>query len=234
MYRNVTVQSPLNKIQNISIYNEHFEPESAVEEKGSNIYLIYLNSIFLFCIVVFSTLYFINLIGYVPSENIFNSIKKGENFLSIPNAETKDKFVYIEYSEKERKELFDLVNEYRNKNGLSSLTYDKKLEESAKEHAEDMFNRHYFSHTDPEGKTPIERAPSLYASVGENIVQADLSAELPPSEALEKWIESPSHNEVLLHKNWNKTGVYCKQGIRLNGITGEEEQIAIWVQLYAN
>jgi len=50
--------------------------------------------------------------------------------------------------------LYDLTNQERQKNGLSSLDYNKKLASAADKKAHDMFQKNYWAHYAPDGTTP--------------------------------------------------------------------------------
>lgn len=54
--------------------------------------------------------------------------------------------------------IFDCVNKHRKEAGLSSIPRNGRLDGLAREQANDMAKREYFSHTNPEHKGPMERA----------------------------------------------------------------------------
>lgn len=140
----------------------------------------------------------------------------------------------VTYGEEDKDYLTKIVNQYRQSEGLSTLTRDAELDASAQAHAEDMFSRYYFSHVDPEGKSPYDRLNNTdYAKVGENIIQGNMINVLNPDNALKEWIKSAPHQETLRSPDWRLTGVGVKQGTRLNPKTNKEEPVIIWVQLFA-
>ena len=56
-------------------------------------------------------------------------------------------------------EIIKLTNEQRSKhNGMRPLSIDIRLVELARNHSQDMVQRNYFSHVNPEGNDPTERA----------------------------------------------------------------------------
>jgi uncharacterized protein YkwD len=74
--------------------------------------------------------------------------------------------------------MWELVNEdrlanWREMNGHTNpLRWDEKLAQIARAHSEDMVQRNFFSHVNPDGQSPVERlqdAGVLSSSVGENI-----------------------------------------------------------------
>ncbi len=66
-----------------------------------------------------------------------------------------------------------LVNRDRQLKGLPPLVADELLTQTAQRHAEDMLKRRYFSHTTPEGRSPMDRFIALggRGGVGENITK---------------------------------------------------------------
>lgn len=83
----------------------------------------------------------------------------------------------------------------------SNFRIDPILSQVAREHAEDMANRNFFSHTNPDGDGPNTRArnagyslPSFYstAQTGNNIESIAAGGQTP-QDTLQQWINSPSH-----------------------------------------
>jgi len=54
--------------------------------------------------------------------------------------------------------IFILTNKIREEHGLKTFKLDPSLSDIARSHSIDMVNNNYFSHIDPEGKTPTDRA----------------------------------------------------------------------------
>ena len=109
-----------------------------------------------------------------------------------------------------------LVNEERQKAGLSPLAYDTKLEKIAEEHSEDMANRKYFAHASPEGINFYERYQKegyncKNQSSGENIAQNYFSFISPPENVakliVDQWMNSPEHRENILQPQYKKEGI---------------------------
>lgn len=73
--------------------------------------------------------------------------------------------------------IHNLVNEERIKNGITPLEYNNNLANIARFHSQDMANRNFFSHYNPEGQGPTERAiaAGYYTDgIGENICMDNL------------------------------------------------------------
>ncbi len=71
------------------------------------------------------------------------------------------------------KQIMDITNEERQRQGLPELVRHEHLQELARIHSANMMKHHFFSHTDHEHRDPGERkdtyAPKLFGGVGENI-----------------------------------------------------------------
>ncbi|HEY8784678.1 MAG TPA: CAP domain-containing protein [Mucilaginibacter sp.] len=91
------------------------------------------------------------------------------------------------------------------------LTWNNTLETAAIGHAEDMADRHYFSHTSKDGRTMEDRAALAgytfkgYKSftVGENIAEGQLSI----AEVMHGWLKSPGHCRNLMNPGFREVGV---------------------------
>lgn len=101
--------------------------------------------------------------------------------------------------------VLKLINDYREKNGVSKLTMGSKLLKMARLKADDMVNSDYFSHSSPTYGSPFEMMKSYglsYKVAGENI------AGNPSLEgAVNSWINSSTHRENLLSKSYNYVGI---------------------------
>ena len=96
-------------------------------------------------------------------------------------------------------EVFNLVNEEREKNGLVSLEWDSRLYDTAKIRAEEASR--YWSHTRPDGTHWTVLAEELD---GENLAKGYYSAE----EAFYAWMESEEHRENILRSEFTRIAVY--------------------------
>lgn len=115
------------------------------------------------------------------------------------------------------------VNDARAEHGVGELRENGTLSEAARGHGEDMAEREFVAHENPDGESPrerVHRAELDCEAVGENVAQTwwdepletddgnrlqsndDLAAWL-----IEQWLASPSHRENLLDDHWTETGV---------------------------
>ncbi|MFD7878123.1 CAP domain-containing protein [Streptomyces sp. NPDC059766] len=102
-------------------------------------------------------------------------------------------------------EVLKLVNEERAKVGCSALTASGSLTQLAEAFSEDMAQRNFFDHTDPDGATPWDRAAKAGISSlgGENIARGQTDAEA----VMEAWMNSPGHRANILNCDFNTLGV---------------------------
>ena len=90
-----------------------------------------------------------------------------------------------------------LINDYRDQNGLLPLIWDQNLYRIALRHNEDMRNRNFFSHVNPDNQTPFDRLSEFYVHYyrsAENLAVGQTSPEV----VLSNWIRSPAHKRNLL------------------------------------
>ncbi|MEU1007372.1 CAP domain-containing protein [Streptomyces sp. NPDC005890] len=102
-------------------------------------------------------------------------------------------------------EVLKLVNEERAKAGCSPLAANSSLTKLAESFSDDMAARGFFDHTDPDGRTPWDRAASAGVTDlgGENIArgQADAAA------VMQAWMNSPGHRANILNPDFKTLGV---------------------------
>ncbi len=98
------------------------------------------------------------------------------------------------------------------------LTWSAALGSAAQQHSRSMATRDYFSHQDPNGDSPFDRARAAGykgRQVGENIAAGQGS----PSQAMESWLASPGHCANLMSPRFTHVGAaYASQTRSENGI----------------
>ncbi len=113
----------------------------------------------------------------------------------------------------EEERLTSLINEQRNEHNLESLTTHPSLVLIARKHSEDMRDRDFFDHVNPDGKSVSDRAEAegiAYQIIGENIawvILPDGTKENPLTMTVSNWMESPEHRKAILNANFTHTGV---------------------------
>ncbi|MFD7621104.1 CAP domain-containing protein [Streptomyces sp. NPDC059802] len=103
-----------------------------------------------------------------------------------------------------------LVNQERAKVGCSPLTASASLASLAQDFSEDMAARGFFDHTDPDGRTPWDRAseagvPGLAA---ENIARGQTDAQA----VMDSWMNSAGHRANILNCDYKTLGVGVHYG----------------------
>lgn len=102
------------------------------------------------------------------------------------------------------KKVIDLVNEEREKNGLSPLATDAKVTQAAQLRAEEI--KTLFSHTRPNGTqcfTALKEAGVNYSGAGENIAMGQKT----PEEVMQGWMNSSGHRANILKAEFKNIGV---------------------------
>ncbi|WP_459886393.1 CAP domain-containing protein [Halostagnicola bangensis] len=125
--------------------------------------------------------------------------------------------------------VHEAVNEERAAVGSDELEFDDELRDIARDHSEDMGERGYFSHTDPDGNGFIDRYDDAgyECSVngyigGENIAQTWYDTPVNTGDRgivhyedeqelgygiAEQWMNSQGHQENLLADHWENQGI---------------------------
>ncbi|MEV0574441.1 MULTISPECIES: CAP domain-containing protein [unclassified Streptomyces] len=98
-----------------------------------------------------------------------------------------------------------LVNQERAKVGCSPVTTSSSLTSLAQNFSDDMAARGFFDHTDPDGKSPWDRAAAAGVSGlgGENIARGQADAEA----VMEAWMNSEGHRANILNCDYKTLGV---------------------------
>lgn len=118
------------------------------------------------------------------------------------------------------RQVVDLVNKERVKQGLSKLKIDTKVGKAAVVRAKEIQTS--FSHTRPNGSsfsTALKEAGVNYRGSGENIAWGQKT----PQQVVEAWLNSPSHRANILNKNFTTIGV---------GHVTNSSGTSYWVQLF--
>ena len=113
----------------------------------------------------------------------------------------------------EEQRLLELINGYRQENGVGPLVLSGLLSTSATRHSEDMATHDFFSHSTkessyyPGGSSPADRAAregyptNVYTA--ENIAKGQLTAE----EVFQDWRGSPEHDAAMLGEHYAAAGI---------------------------
>lgn len=125
-------------------------------------------------------------------------------------------------SEITEKNIIDLVNGERAKEGLPAFLESPTLFEVARAKMDDMVQKNYFAHTSPEGVTPwyfFGKVGYNYKYAGENLAINFFSAE----DQMKAWMDSPTHKKNILSSNFQEIGVAVGKGT----INGKSSIVAV-------
>lgn len=153
-----------------------------------------------------------------------------ERAITLPAQKGKPRIAVSELE----KRIHQLINEERQKHGLSALEWNGVLSKIARKHSSDMAKRNYFSHDSPEGHDFLYRYNQegyscslavderIYLGA-ENIFQNNLydrieyvndvphyewrSREKIAETTVQGWMNSPGHRKNILTPHWKTEGV---------------------------
>lgn len=143
---------------------------------------------------------------------------KKQQTIKLPSYKTN-----LAIDEESEKQMVEKVNEERTKRGIGTVQFNEKLQDVARAHAKDMWNRSYFGHISPEGKdvgNRLQEAHVAYQIAGENLALAPTV-----SLAHNGLMESEGHRENILEPRFRKIGI----GVISNGISGK-----MFVQVFSD
>ncbi|MFG2406289.1 CAP domain-containing protein [Streptomyces brevispora] len=101
--------------------------------------------------------------------------------------------------------VLSLVNQERAKAGCGPVTASSSLASLAQNFSEDMAARDFFDHTDPDGRTPWDRAAKAGVDGlgGENIARGQADAQA----VMDAWMNSEGHRANILNCDYKTLGV---------------------------
>lgn len=105
---------------------------------------------------------------------------------------------------------FKLINDRRAAAGMSKLTWSEDVLPVARVHSQNMADLKFFSHRGKDGTMVDDRADIFglgqWQAIGENI--AFMRGYQDPCEfAVDRWMQSATHRDNLLNKDWSETAV---------------------------
>jgi len=123
--------------------------------------------------------------------------------------------------------LLEGTNEERAKANLSPLKLNTQLTVAAQKKAAHMFQNDYWAHFAPDGTSPwdfIKQSGYSYEYAGENLAKNFLFSQ----NVVDAWMNSPSHRENLLRKEYTDVGFAV-----VNGMLGGENTTLV-VQMFGS
>ncbi len=114
----------------------------------------------------------------------------------------------------------------RDRRDLGGLRSNDGLDLAAARHANDMFQRRYFSHVSPGGGELADRVRRVgYAKrscswgVGE-VLAWGVGTRATAAATVDAWLDSPSHRRILLADRYSQIGLGLQAGAPVDGYTG--------------
>lgn len=121
----------------------------------------------------------------------------------------------------DEKEVFELINQQRIKNGLTALKMDDQVVNVARIKAKDLVQNNYFAHESPTYGTPFQMLKNFgisYKTAGENIAGNSSN-----KKAVEAWMNSEGHRANILNGKYNYTGI---------GVVSSSKYGKVYVQMF--
>ena len=146
--------------------------------------------------------------------------KEQENEKEEENPEEEPSETTKELSQMEEK-MINLVNEEREKEGLSKLELDKNLRKIARLKSKDISEKDYFSHTSPTYGTPFEMMEEFDISF--KMAAENLAGHRSVNLAHEGLMDSKGHRENILRPELTYIGV---------GIVEDQKYGYIFTQMF--
>lgn len=104
------------------------------------------------------------------------------------------------------KQVIDLINAERTKQGLKALQTDNQLSKVAGLKSQDMNDKNYFDHNSPTYGSPFDMMKQFgvsYSYAAENIAMGQRT----PQEVVQAWMNSQGHRQNIMNPNFTHTGV---------------------------
>jgi uncharacterized protein YkwD len=126
--------------------------------------------------------------------------------------------------------MVDLLNADRAAAGLVPVRVDSRLMAIARARSVDMATRHYFSHTQPDGRNVFDILTAQHITwygAGEIIAWNNYpTLELSTGNANSQWMNSPGHKAIVVSTTLNYIGV----GLAIDASTGKKLWTAVYIK----
>jgi len=112
----------------------------------------------------------------------------------------------IHRSPTQEEELVDLINAERSRQGIGPLQINSVIMQVAEAHSQDMIDRNFFNHTNPDGLDPGDRLTNAgynWLGAGENIGGGYTT----PQAMFNAWMSSPGHRAGMLSDYYTEVGI---------------------------
>lgn len=141
-----------------------------------------------------------------------NMSNQSNEEISKPNTGVQNQIYDSNFMAEVESMIFNKVNEERAKNGLPPLSYNSTMEHYARVKSQDMGDRGYFDHNNPEGElmtAQMLRDGVTYNAWGENIayIGGISDANALANQFMTNWMNSSGHRANILSSNFTSIGV---------------------------
>lgn len=154
--------------------------------------------------------------SYMPLVSSFGGLSGGSSVdidsvdIALPEVELEGEFtmepIDVPPDASPAEQLFLYINEVRRRFDLPALAYSYELSAAAQKHSDDMATYNHASHTGSDGSRPPERV--LWHGYRHGYAgEATGWGFSTPKEAVEFWLNSPSHRPMLLNRYATDLGV---------------------------
>ncbi|MBK5215505.1 MAG: CAP domain-containing protein [Candidatus Pacebacteria bacterium] len=121
---------------------------------------------------------------------------------------------YLNDNKLSKDNIIKYTNNYRNEfGGLTKLTENSKLNLSAENKLQDMFDNQYFEHISPSGVGVGDlgvQAGYDYILIGENLALGNFSDDL---DLVDAWMASAGHRANILNERYTEIGIAVGKGV---------------------
>lgn len=105
----------------------------------------------------------------------------------------------------DEKLAFDLMNADRKANGLPALKLNMNVVKVARVHGQDMINRKFFAHENPDGQSPFDRMQA--AGISFRYAGENLAINRSVTAAEQAFMNSSGHRANILNPNYTEVGI---------------------------
>jgi uncharacterized protein YkwD len=105
----------------------------------------------------------------------------------------------------DEKLAFDLMNADRQANGLPALKLNMNIVKVARVHGQDMINRKFFAHENPDGQSPFDRMQA--AGISFRYAGENLAINRSVTAAEQAFMNSSGHRANILNPNYTEVGI---------------------------
>jgi uncharacterized protein YkwD len=124
--------------------------------------------------------------------------------------------------------LVALLNNDRSTRGIRTVTIDTRLMSIARARSTDMARKHYFSHTQPDGRTAFTMmsAAGVRSSRSAETIAYNYTTDLGSSATgcNTQWMNSSGHRAIILTSAYTHVGV----GVAIDSSNGRRYWTAVW------